>query len=354
VGETITPGQLKKGKACCFFAVCAPCAFLAGSDEGTINVTVVMGGEPGEEAAASYASATPYVDSSSLGYRLGQQAARLNRSAEEASQPLGEFASKAFRWLGLFLGVWCLLSIATTGTAGLIFGVAVVGWGILAKRKQLRTPIEWILKQEAPVWAPRTMFAVGTVMVLIGVSSTAAQKERDMKQQEVALQAKEEAERKEQLRQEHVAQMLEELPAKIHEWRQQLAAVVTAVASPKLEGEPAKKMGDMARRLAAVASELQPDLPTDLLAFNDELVAAQATLAARAKIEAAHAGVGTAEQAALTLVRERQWLEADGAYEQALAALQRCLRPRTGSRPFFHRTSTCRKRRAKLRLPNVA
>jgi hypothetical protein len=38
--ETITPGQFNGEKACCFFLICAPCAFLAGSKEGTINVTL--------------------------------------------------------------------------------------------------------------------------------------------------------------------------------------------------------------------------------------------------------------------------------------------------------------------------
>ena len=40
VSETITAGSFKKEKACCFFMIFAPCAFLAGSTEGTINVTL--------------------------------------------------------------------------------------------------------------------------------------------------------------------------------------------------------------------------------------------------------------------------------------------------------------------------
>jgi hypothetical protein len=38
VSETITAGEFNKEKACCFFMIFAPCAFLAGSKEGTINV----------------------------------------------------------------------------------------------------------------------------------------------------------------------------------------------------------------------------------------------------------------------------------------------------------------------------
>ncbi|MDR2738784.1 MAG: SAM domain-containing protein [Treponema sp.] len=40
VSETITAGEFNKEKACCFFLIFAPCAFLAGHKEGTINVTL--------------------------------------------------------------------------------------------------------------------------------------------------------------------------------------------------------------------------------------------------------------------------------------------------------------------------
>lgn len=38
--ETITPGKFKGQKACCLFLIFAPCAFLAGSTDGEINVTL--------------------------------------------------------------------------------------------------------------------------------------------------------------------------------------------------------------------------------------------------------------------------------------------------------------------------
>jgi hypothetical protein len=40
VAETITPGKFKGGDACCLFLICAPCAFLAGSTDGEINITL--------------------------------------------------------------------------------------------------------------------------------------------------------------------------------------------------------------------------------------------------------------------------------------------------------------------------
>jgi hypothetical protein len=38
--ETITPGKFNGEKACCYYLICAPCAFLAGSSDGTINLTL--------------------------------------------------------------------------------------------------------------------------------------------------------------------------------------------------------------------------------------------------------------------------------------------------------------------------
>jgi hypothetical protein len=46
VSETITPGKFKGGNACCLFLIFAPCAFFAGSTDGTINVTLQHDGEP--------------------------------------------------------------------------------------------------------------------------------------------------------------------------------------------------------------------------------------------------------------------------------------------------------------------
>jgi hypothetical protein len=40
VSESISPGKFKGEKACCFYMIFAPCAFLAGSTDGTINVTL--------------------------------------------------------------------------------------------------------------------------------------------------------------------------------------------------------------------------------------------------------------------------------------------------------------------------
>ena len=40
VSETITPGKFNGGQACCLFMIFAPCAFLAGSSDGEINVTL--------------------------------------------------------------------------------------------------------------------------------------------------------------------------------------------------------------------------------------------------------------------------------------------------------------------------
>lgn len=39
ISETITSGDFKKEKACCFFLIFAPCAFLAGNNVGVITVT---------------------------------------------------------------------------------------------------------------------------------------------------------------------------------------------------------------------------------------------------------------------------------------------------------------------------
>jgi len=40
VSETIEAGKFNGSQACCLFILCAPCAFLAGSSDGWINVTL--------------------------------------------------------------------------------------------------------------------------------------------------------------------------------------------------------------------------------------------------------------------------------------------------------------------------
>lgn len=53
VSETITAGEFNKEKACCFFLIFAPCAFLAGHKEGTITVTLSRGDAPGTAPRSS-------------------------------------------------------------------------------------------------------------------------------------------------------------------------------------------------------------------------------------------------------------------------------------------------------------
>ncbi len=40
ISETIAGGEFNKEKACCYFLIFAPCAFLAGHKDGTITVTL--------------------------------------------------------------------------------------------------------------------------------------------------------------------------------------------------------------------------------------------------------------------------------------------------------------------------
>jgi DNA segregation ATPase FtsK/SpoIIIE-like protein len=40
VSESVTAGKFKGGDACCLFLICAPCAFLAGTTDGEITVTL--------------------------------------------------------------------------------------------------------------------------------------------------------------------------------------------------------------------------------------------------------------------------------------------------------------------------
>lgn len=40
ISETIEAGDFNKEKACCYFSICAPCAFLAGHKEGVITITL--------------------------------------------------------------------------------------------------------------------------------------------------------------------------------------------------------------------------------------------------------------------------------------------------------------------------
>lgn len=40
ISETIVPGKFKGEKACCLFFIFAPCAFLAGHKDDTINITL--------------------------------------------------------------------------------------------------------------------------------------------------------------------------------------------------------------------------------------------------------------------------------------------------------------------------
>jgi hypothetical protein len=46
VSETVTPGKFNGGTACCNFLICAPTAFLAGTSDGTINLTIQNSGRP--------------------------------------------------------------------------------------------------------------------------------------------------------------------------------------------------------------------------------------------------------------------------------------------------------------------
>ena len=41
--ETVTPGKFRGTDACCLAMICLPLAFLAGSSDGTINVTLERG-----------------------------------------------------------------------------------------------------------------------------------------------------------------------------------------------------------------------------------------------------------------------------------------------------------------------
>jgi hypothetical protein len=41
--ETITPGKFKGADACCLALICLPLAFLAGTSEGSINLTLERG-----------------------------------------------------------------------------------------------------------------------------------------------------------------------------------------------------------------------------------------------------------------------------------------------------------------------
>lgn len=43
VSETITPGKFKGKSACCLAFIFLPCAFCAGSSDGTINITLKRG-----------------------------------------------------------------------------------------------------------------------------------------------------------------------------------------------------------------------------------------------------------------------------------------------------------------------
>ena len=52
VSETIEPGKFNGGKACCLFIIFAPCAFLAGSSDGFIHVTLSREGQTTTEPPA--------------------------------------------------------------------------------------------------------------------------------------------------------------------------------------------------------------------------------------------------------------------------------------------------------------
>jgi hypothetical protein len=41
--ETITPGKFNGGSACCLAIICLPLAFIAGSSNGSINLTLERG-----------------------------------------------------------------------------------------------------------------------------------------------------------------------------------------------------------------------------------------------------------------------------------------------------------------------
>ena len=68
VSESITPGNFKGEQACCFFMIFAPCAFLAGSTEGTINVTLEHPSDDPPRVAES--GAAYQADDTRLGFTV--------------------------------------------------------------------------------------------------------------------------------------------------------------------------------------------------------------------------------------------------------------------------------------------
>ncbi len=44
ISETVTPGHIKGGEACCLATLCLPLGFAAGRTKGLISVTLQRGG----------------------------------------------------------------------------------------------------------------------------------------------------------------------------------------------------------------------------------------------------------------------------------------------------------------------
>lgn len=119
VSETITPGKFRGGKACCFFTVFPPCAFLAGHNADTITVTL-----------RREADAIPLAHSEPPSPRTTSPNASLSVS-KEVSLALG---------IGIFLAPyifsWFLLRDGYTKTSRYIaFGwLAFVMFALLLRR----------------------------------------------------------------------------------------------------------------------------------------------------------------------------------------------------------------------------
>lgn len=69
VSETITPGKFRGSDACWLFLICAPCAFLAGTTDGTINVTLQLDDELARSLVSqSQLPPDPLVSESGIGW----------------------------------------------------------------------------------------------------------------------------------------------------------------------------------------------------------------------------------------------------------------------------------------------
>jgi hypothetical protein len=275
---------------------------------------------------------------------LGSRGAAVPLPAAPAtSTPKGATMSPAARYLILAFGVLVLFVMAKTPT-GMVVGIGLVLWGFVAHRKQLRTPIELVLRRPPARLAAIATGSLGALMLIVRmvVALGAYGAAQNAKQEVADAQAK---------RDEALRGALAELPAKINSWRprvtgawdQAAAHTKDAVASGmQIVSDVQVEEGAFAKRLGAAA------VPPDLTAVSGETADTQTKLKGAADILDAIDTIDPSIKEGRKHAAAGEWISADDAYAKALGALQSVGSAADWLKPFVPSTLNAEKKSKEL------